>query len=290
MNSLLNVQNITKQYRGMKILDNVSFPIYHNQIIAIVGKNGSGKSTLLKMIAGLIMPDHGSIIPSKQSLKIGYVPEVSPSHILFTPQEYLYQMGRIRGMAKQELLPRINYLLELFSLVDVQNIRIINFSKGMKQKIMIMQAMLDETDLLILDEPLSGLDLSTQNELEQTLHSLKQQGMTIILSCHETKLLDHVVDTILMIHNKEVMQTDLPLKHLTYNQLIFDISHLTYLEDLSHLIEIKRQTQLITGFYEVNIRYQAQYTDYLLQQLLLKKASIKQLMPINDKEKFIAND
>lgn len=290
MNSLLKAQNITKQYRGIKILDNVSFPIDHNQIIAIVGKNGSGKSTLLKMIAGLITPDHGSIIPSKQNLKIGYVPEVSPSHILFTPQEYLYQMGRIRGMAKQELLPRINYLLELFSLVDVQNTRIINFSKGMKQKIMIMQAMLDETDLLILDEPLSGLDHTTQNELEQTLHSLKQQGMTIILSCHETKLLDHVVDTILMIHNKEVMRTDLPLKHLTYNQLIFDISNPTYLEDLSHLIEIKRQTQLATGFYEVNIRYQAQHTDYLLQQLLLKKASIKQLMPINDKEKFIAND
>lgn len=290
MNILLDARNITKQYRGTSILENVSFTIYDNQIIAIVGKNGSGKSTLLKMIAGLITPDNGSFMSSKQALNIGYVPEVAPSTILFTPKEYLQHMGRIRGMAKQKLLSRINDLLILFHLEDVQDTRMTHFSKGMKQKIMIMQAMLNETDLLILDEPLSGLDLQTQNDLEETLKTLKQQGMTIILSCHETKLLEHVVDTILMIHHKEVMQTDLSVTPTTYNQLIFEISNITYIKDLLHVTEIQQQSPLANGFYEVIVHIQAQRTDHLLQQLLDKNASIKQLMPINDKEKFIQHD
>ena len=88
----------------------------------------------IKIIAGLITPDSGSLIPSKHPLKIGYVPEVSPSHILFTPREYLEHMGQICGMGKQELLSRINYLLELFHLEDAQDTRIAHFSKGMRQK------------------------------------------------------------------------------------------------------------------------------------------------------------
>ncbi|WP_342442843.1 ABC transporter ATP-binding protein [Lysinibacillus sp. FSL K6-0057] len=290
MNMLLAVQNITKQYRGTTILESVSFSIHYNQITAILGKNGSGKSTLLKIIAGLITPDSGSLIPSKHPLKIGYVPEVSPSHILFTPREYLEHMGQICGMGKQELLSRINYLLELFHLEDVQDTRIAHFSKGMRQKMMITQAMLNETDLLILDEPLSGLDLKTQSELEQTLLSLKQQGMTILLTCHETKLLDHVVDTTLMIENKEVKEANLSVHHATYNQLIFEISNLAYLQDISPLIEIQNQLQLANGSYEVITHIQAQQTNHLLQQLLYKNVTIKQIVPINVKEKFIQND
>ncbi|QPR70199.1 ATP-binding cassette domain-containing protein [Lysinibacillus macroides] len=243
------------------------------------------------MLAGLSDPDDGMIIPSTQSLKIGYVPEITPAHILFTPTEYLYHMGRIRGMAKQELIARINELLKLFYLEDAQDTRITYFSKGMKQKIMIMQAMLEETDLLILDEPLSGLDLQTQNDLEETLRSLKQQGLTIVLTCHETKLLDHLVDTILMIRDKNVIHADLFI-HSTalYNKLIFEIADPTYLDDILHLMKIQQQSSFATGSYEVTIRCQAQHTDVLLQQLLHKEASIKQLMPIHNKEKFIHND
>ncbi|WP_246494295.1 ATP-binding cassette domain-containing protein [Lysinibacillus agricola] len=169
MNTIMEIQNISKQYRGKKILENATFSICANQIIALVGKNGSGKSTLLKIIAELVEADSGSIVKHRQTLKIGYVPEVTPSHILFTPEEYLYHMGRIRGMPKEQLQQKINDLLELFHLQDARNIRIDNFSKGMKHKVLIMQAMLEDTDLLILDEPLSGLDPKAQSDLEETL-------------------------------------------------------------------------------------------------------------------------
>ena len=285
MNTIMEIQNISKQYRGKKILENATFSICANQIIALVGKNGSGKSTLLKIIAELVDADSGSIVKHRQSLKIGYVPEVTPSHILFTPEEYLYHMGSIRGMTKKQLQQRIDDLLELFHLQDARNIRIDNFSKGMKQKVMIMQAMLEDTDLLILDEPLSGLDPKAQSDLEETLSILKDRGLSIVLTCHETKLLQHLVDTVLVIQNNKVIQSDSTHKRNTSkNKLIFEISSEELLNNLLPILEIQQQSLLNNGCFEVITFIKAQDTDPVLLELLHKKASIKQLIPINEKE------
>ncbi|WP_285397818.1 ABC transporter ATP-binding protein [Lysinibacillus sp. fls2-241-R2A-57] len=285
MNTIMEIQNISKQYRGKKILENATFAICANQIIALVGKNGSGKSTLLKIIAELVDADSGSIVKHRQSLKIGYVPEVTPSHILFTPEEYLYHMGSIRGMAKKQLQQRINDLLELFHLKDARNIRIDNFSKGMKQKVMIMQAMLEDTDLLILDEPLSGLDPKAQSDLEETLSILKNKGLSIVLTCHETKLLQHLVDTVLVIQHNKVIQTDsLHKGNTSKNKLIFEISSEELLDNILPMLEIQQQSLLNNGCYEIITVIKAEETDRVLLELLHKKASIKQLIPINEKE------
>ncbi|WP_374967590.1 ABC transporter ATP-binding protein [Lysinibacillus sp. RS5] len=281
----MEIQNISKQYRGKQILENATFSICANQIIALVGKNGSGKSTLLKIIAELVDADSGSIVKHRQSLKIGYVPEVTPSHILFTPEEYLYHMGSIRGMTKKQLQQRINDLLELFHLQDARNIRIDNFSKGMKQKVMIMQAMLEDTDLLILDEPLSGLDPKAQSDLEETLSILKDRGLSIVLTCHETKLLQHLVDTVLVIQNNKVIQSDSTHKwNTSKNKLIFEISSEELVDNLLPILEIQQQSLLNNGCFEVITFIKAQDTDPVLLELLHKKASIKQLIPINVKE------
>ena len=285
MNTIMEIKNISKQYRGKKILENATFSICANQIIALVGKNGSGKSTLLKIIAELVDADSGSIVKHRQSLKIGYVPEVTPSHILFTPEEYLYHMGSIRGMTKKQLQQRIDDLLELFHLQDARNIRIDNFSKGMKQKVMIMQAMLEDTDLLILDEPLSGLDPKAQSDLEETLSILKDRGLSIVLTCHETKLLQHLVDTVLVIQNNKVIQSDSTHKRITSkNKLIFEISSEELVDNLLPILEIQQQSLLNNGCFEVITFIKAQDTDPVLLELLHKKASIKQLIPINEKE------
>lgn len=285
MNTIMEIKNISKQYRSKKILENATFSICANQIIALVGKNGSGKSTLLKIIAELVDADSGSIVKHRQSLKIGYVPEVTPSHILFTPEEYLYHMGSIRGMTKKQLQQRIDDLLELFHLQDARNIRIDNFSKGMKQKVMIMQAMLEDTDLLILDEPLSGLDPKAQSDLEETLSILKDRGLSIVLTCHETKLLQHLVDTVLVIQNNKVIQSDSTHKRKTSkNKLIFEISSEKLLDNLLPILEIQQQSLLNNGCFEVITFIKAQDTDPVLLELLHKKASIKQLIPINEKE------
>lgn len=285
MNTIMEIQNISKQYRGKKILENATFSIYANEIIAIVGKNGAGKSTLLKIIAELVDADNGSIVKHRQSLKIGYVPEVTPSHILFTPEEYLYHMGRIRGMTKKQLQQKINELLDLFHLQEARNTRIINFSKGMKQKVMIMQAMLEDTDLLILDEPLSGLDPKAQSDLEETLSILKDKGLCIVLTCHEPKLFQHLVDTVLVIQNNRVIQVESFNKNDSpKNKLIFEISNVELLDDLFPLLKIQQQCLLNNGFHEVIAAMKNEDTDQVLLNLLHKKASIKQLTPINQKE------
>ncbi|MGG2107861.1 ABC transporter ATP-binding protein [Lysinibacillus pakistanensis] len=285
MKIMMEIQNISKQYKGKKILENACLSIYAHQIIALVGKNGSGKSTLLKIIAGLIDADSGAVIKHQQSLKIGYVPEVTPSHILFTPEEYLFHMGRIRGMAPKQLQQKIDDLLEMFHLQESRNSRIIHFSKGMKQKVMIMQAMLEHTDLLILDEPLSGLDPKAQSDLEETLSILKDNGLSIVLTCHETKLLQHLVDTVFVIQNNKIIQTDsFSSNHTQRNRLIFEIADPALLENLLPFLDIQQQNQVNSDHFEIVTVIKLEDTNQILEDLLRKHASIKQLMPINYQE------
>ncbi|MDM5232481.1 ABC transporter ATP-binding protein [Lysinibacillus pakistanensis] len=285
MKMMMEIQDISKQYKGKKILENACLSIYAHQIIALVGKNGSGKSTLLKIIAGLIDADSGAVIKHRQSLKIGYVPEVTPSHILFTPEEYLFHMGRIRGMAPKQLQQKIDDLLEMFHLQESRNSRIIHFSKGMKQKVMIMQAMLEHTDLLILDEPLSGLDSKAQSDLEETLSILKDNGLSIVLTCHETKLLQHLVDTVFVIQNNKIIQTDsFSSNHTQRNRLIFEIADPALLENLLPFLDIQQQNQVNSNHFEIVTVIKLEDTNQILEDLLRKHASIKQLMPINYQE------
>ena len=288
MKTIMVVQNITKRYKNKKILDTTSFSICANQIVALVGKNGSGKSTLLKMIGGLVTPDSGTILKNIQPLKIGYVPEVTPSNILFSPEDYLFHMGRIRGLPKKQLQHRIDDLLDIFNLQDSRKIRIPVFSKGMKQKVMIMQALLEETDLLILDEPLSGLDPKAQSDLEDTLLILKDKGLSIILTCHETKLLEKIVDKILLINDYQVIQTTtmLNLSHQK-NSLIFEIPNQVSLDELRPFIEIVHISPKNSKIHEVKVIVKQEDTDIILLELLNRNASIKQLQHINQvKEDF----
>ncbi|MCR8851800.1 ABC transporter ATP-binding protein [Lysinibacillus fusiformis] len=283
MATILEVQNVSKQFNGKTVLDNTSFSIAANEIIALVGKNGSGKSTLLKIIAAFIKPDSGKIVTHKTSLKVGYVPEVTPSHILFTPQEYLYHMGRIRGMTKKHLLQKIKELLEMFQLKESQNTRIVHFSKGMRQKVMIMQAMLEETDLLIMDEPLSGLDAKAQNDFEQILATVRDKGLSIILTCHETKLLENLVDSVLLIQENQIIHTK-DLDSHPVHRLIFDIASLALLDEILPLMEIQQKQPLANGHFEIITIVQAKDSDQILLKLLQKNASIKYLANVHHKK------
>lgn len=285
MNTLMEVQKISKQYKTKKILDNISFSIYGEEILALVGKNGSGKSTLLKIIGGIVDSDSGVVIKHVQSLKIGYVPEITPQHVLFTPEEYLFHMGKISGIPRKPLQQKIDQLLEIFNMQEARSTRMTHFSKGMKQKIMIMQAMLEETHLLILDEPLSGLDSRAQNELEKILLSLKEKGYSIILTCHETKLLENLVDRILLIEGSQVKQLESFSEASNQNnQIVFEFPSHKSLDSILSFIQIKQMRTLNNGNQELTITVKSKDTDKALLTLLQHEASIKQLMPLNSKK------
>ena len=201
LNPLIELKSIKKYYKEKNILD-LSLSINPGESLAILGANGSGKSTLLRIIGGLALPNRGKVIQSKK-IEMGFVPEGFPRHLRFTPVEYLLHMGKIHGLSLPLLKTRIEELLNLFQLQKVSRQRMDSFSKGMLQKIAIMQAILHPPDLLILDEPLSGLDAPSQNDFLHILQSLKQQGMTLVLSVHEPSLLN-LVDRFIVLRNGRV--------------------------------------------------------------------------------------
>ncbi len=288
MNKIMELTGITKKYKEKMVLDNLSLSIYQQQIAALVGSNGSGKSTLLKITAGLVKADRGAINKLIHPLKIGYVPEVTPADLPFTPEEYLMHMGTIRGMDKQLLKNRIEMLVHTFQLQSNIHIKMSRFSKGMKQKMMIMQAMLEETDLLILDEPLSGLDPKAQMDLEKLLLTLKEQGLSILLTCHETKLLENAVDRVLFLQNHQVIDSTLSTDTIQkVNKLIFEIPARQTFEELLSSMKITQKVHLTPMIIRVEAVVNEEATDDLIRQLLVKQASIKQLLPINEaKEAF----
>ncbi|MFF5994942.1 ABC transporter ATP-binding protein [Lysinibacillus sp. KU-BSD001] len=291
MTMIMQLKNVHKQYKDKKVLENISLSIFQGEIVALVGKNGSGKSTLLKIIGGLARADRGELKQCIQPLKIGYVPEVTPVDVRFTPEEYLLHMGTIRGMNQQQLRNRIDVLIHAFHLQNDVKTRMSHFSKGMKQKTMIMQAMLEETDLLILDEPLSGLDPTAQADLEQLLLTLKERGLSIILTCHETKLLENAVDRVLFIKDCQLVETNVAYEATEQmNQLIFEISIQQSCKELLPFIEITKQSSLNAKVNRIEAMLKEENTDKVIRALILKEASIKQLLPINTKkESFYQN-
>lgn len=123
MNRLMELTGITQKYKEKIVLADLSLSIFQHQIAALVGRNGSGKSTLLKIIAGLLKPEQGEINKLLHPLKVGYVPEVTPADLPFTPEEYLMHMGTIRGMDKQRLRNRIDVLIHTFHLQSDAHIK-----------------------------------------------------------------------------------------------------------------------------------------------------------------------
>lgn len=278
----IELKNITKKFKNISVLEGVSLSIPSREITAIVGKNGSGKSTLLKMIGGLTKPDSGQIIfRNGEPVRIGYVPEVTPVVIPFTPREYLTYMGKIRGLPIDWLQKRINSLLEIFYMVENQNTRIEHFSKGMKQKVIIMQAMLEETDLLIMDEPLSGLDLNAQTEFERLLISLKERDISVILTCHETKLLEKVVDRILVIHQCQITYTrNQQIEDEPMNRIVFELSNTVSLNLLREKVTIVKEKETSSGHRLIELSVTKEQTNKIVKEFLDRGATIQLLEPL----------
>lgn len=201
--AICRFENVTKKYGSHYILKELSFSLHKDECTAIIGKNGTGKSTLLKLMAGFILPTKGKII-FESSVSIGYVPEQFPVNSKFTPFEYLSYLGRIQGLEKVYLEARIHELLERFSLMEKRDTRINSLSKGMKQKIGIAQAILNEPELLLLDEPLSGLDAAAQNDLIHIINDLKGPKVAVVFTCHEQLLLDEAADRLIAIESNGI--------------------------------------------------------------------------------------
>ena len=186
--NIIEINNSVKKYGKTKVLDVNHFCFLHHHTYLLIGANGAGKSTLLKLIIGLIKPSSGVI--DLNVSKLAYVPErfTFPENIKV--YDFLDKLCKVKTKEKME--DKINYLLDWWK-ID-RNKKISNLSKGMKQKLLIMQAIILEVDLYIFDEPLNGLDIDAQNDFLNVLKHLKKLGKTIIVCTHYDKYYEGFFD------------------------------------------------------------------------------------------------
>ena len=191
---MITLDNIVKQYNKKMVLNGISMTIEQGQSIAFTGHNGCGKSTLLKIISGLVRPTSGKVEYERPFL-FHYVPEHFPKMNL-TAEQYLIYQGKMDGLEDTKLQQRIQKLSEDFFFYSMLDTPMKHLSKGSLQKVGVIQALLKEPEVLLLDEPLSGQDVMSQQVFIQQMNELRKKGVVILMSCHEPYLVDAITDCV----------------------------------------------------------------------------------------------
>jgi len=213
---MIQLVDVTKRYDDTIVVDRVNLQIHPGEIVGMIGHNGAGKSTTLKMIAGLVEPTSGQVQVmghdmQRDSIKvkgrIGYLPEDSSLYEAMTARQYLLFFSELYQMPRRKALQRIDSLLDSLGLVEKDKLTG-EFSKGMKRKTAIARALLHDPDLLILDEPNSGLDPLTSFFIINYLKTLRREGKTILLSAHNLFHVETICDRVGIIKNGKLLIFD----------------------------------------------------------------------------------
>ncbi|HEV8146770.1 MAG TPA: ABC transporter ATP-binding protein [Bryobacteraceae bacterium] len=219
---MLELREVSKCFAGITAVDQVSFCARAGEVTGYLGPNGSGKSTTMKMITGIMEATSGEIwfdgVPIHRDLmtykrRLGYVPEEPQLYPHLTGLEYLVMVSQLRGLAPTLAAARvvgekIEGLLRLFSLHSDRHSPISNYSKGMRQKILLSAALLHNPDLLLLDEPFSGLDVATGLVLRSLIQELAARGKVVLFSSHELETVEQVSTRVVILHRGKVVADD----------------------------------------------------------------------------------
>lgn len=214
---MLQLRNVCKSFSGILAVDNVSFEAHPGEITGYLGPNGSGKSTTMKMITGLIEMTSGEILfdsvpieqdPMAYRQRMGYVPEEPHLYSHLSGLEFLAMVAQLRDIPRRSSNQRIDGLLHLFSLHADRHAAISSYSKGMRQKILLSAALLHNPDLILLDEPFSGLDVASALVLRSLIQELAARGKVILFSSHELETVERVCSHIVILHRGKVVADD----------------------------------------------------------------------------------
>ena len=234
---IITTKNLTKTYHKLKAVNNLSLEIPENEVYGLLGANGAGKSTTLKMIAGLIKPSEGEIIykgqpwQRKDLAEIGALIESPPLYGNLTAQENLLVRTTVLGLAES----RIEEVLALVGLRNTGKKKARQFSMGMKQRLGLALALLNQPKLLILDEPTNGLDPLGIQALRELIRSLPAQGISVILSSHILSEVENTVDSIGIIANGQLgYQGELPENSAALEKLFMDVAREKQLGEDAH--------------------------------------------------------
>ncbi|MDH4196388.1 MAG: ABC transporter ATP-binding protein [Candidatus Aminicenantes bacterium] len=214
---MLELRGVTKKFSVNTVVDHVTFSVRPGEIQGYLGPNGAGKTTTIKMLAGLLVPSSGEIFydgkPIKHDLaafkkRLGYVPEQSELYPQLAAYDYLLLVGRLRGIPEASLRTRILEFLRIFDLESDQYAALGSFSKGMRQKVLLTAALLHDPDILLLDEPLSGLDVATGLVIRDLVRRLAAEGKMILYSSHVLEVTEKVCSRVIILHRGRIVADD----------------------------------------------------------------------------------
>ncbi|ACX72476.1 ABC transporter releated protein [Methanocaldococcus vulcanius M7] len=216
------VKNLTKYFGDKKVLDNISFEVYEGEIFGLLGHNGAGKTTTLRIIAGIIENYDGSV---ETDGKIGYLPEERGLYRDEKVFDVLKFFGKLAGVEGDKLVDSINYWLNKLKIQQYKNFKVKELSKGNQQKVQFIVAVIHDPDILILDEPFSGLDVANVNLLKNIILELKEKGKTIILSTHQLEKIEKLCDRILILKKGKAIH------YGTIENICRKMAYIEYLEN-----------------------------------------------------------
>lgn len=214
---MLEARRLGKRFHGVTAVAEIDFEVRAGEVVGYLGLNGSGKSTTVKMLTGLLEPSVGSVLfngtdistdPVAYRGRLGYVPEEPHLYTFQSPTEYLLLVGRLREIPSPELESKAGALLELLGLSHAADQDIGTFSKGMKQKVMLAAALLHDPDVLILDEPDSGLDVTATLVLRHLVGALARRGKAVLYSSHVLELVAKACARVVVLHRGRIVADD----------------------------------------------------------------------------------
>lgn len=211
---IITIRGLEKSFGTKEVLKGINLDVEKGQIIGYIGPNGAGKSTTVKIMLGLINEYVGEIKIFGEDIssgnveykkKIGYVPEVAEIYDSLTGKEYLTFIGELYGLDYDVADEKAKKLMELFNLEKVYDSRISSYSKGMRQKVVIISSLLNNPDILFLDEPLSGMDANSVMVFKEVLAELASQGKTIFYSSHIMEVVEKISNRIILINDGKIV-------------------------------------------------------------------------------------
>jgi len=246
---MLEVRNLTKRFREIPVVEKVSFIARPGEVTGYLGPNGSGKSTTVKIICGLMDPSEGEILwrgaPVHRDweafkARLGYVPEEPYLYPYLTGSEYLELVGQLREMPEAALRRKIGGFLDLLGLYEDRYTPLSAYSKGMRQKILLAAALLHDPEMIILDEPFSGLDVNSSLILRRLIKSLAESGKTVLFSSHELDTVERVSSRVVILYKGKVVADDSV-------DSLRGMMHLPNLEEIFRQLAVEQDTDAVAG-------------------------------------------
>ncbi|ACQ52103.1 ABC transporter ATP-binding protein [Clostridium botulinum] len=210
---VVSIRNLKMSYGSKEVLKGINLDVNKGEIIGYIGPNGAGKSTTVKIMLGLVKGYEGEVKIFGNNIsyenveykhKIGYVPENGEIYDNLTAYEYITFLGEIYGMELKEVNNKAKKLMSLFGIKEAYHSRISSYSKGMRQKLLIISSLIHNPDILFLDEPLSGLDANSVLVFKEVLSKLASEGKTIFYSSHIMEVVEKISSRIILLNNGQI--------------------------------------------------------------------------------------